>query len=178
MKIRMPPCCLHPRPGKKTRGEKKKEPTVLWESHWKGCGGEPARVPSSSVEDNGADRCWRKTIGQESKRTQIGTSVHVDKLKENRNDRKGRICILCFESACVLIEHTKGKMVILDYLRHLDRNAISRMFISLWTLTNNQTPLQSHLTALSIYFRHKRSCRRTCHNKILKPWLILPFFFH
>lgn len=45
----------------------------------------------------------------------------------------------------------------------------------LWQ-TNNQPPSKVINSIVNIG-RHTCSCRRTCHNTALKPWLILPFFF-
>lgn len=63
MRIRMPPCRLQPGPGKKDTRDKRNPPCC--ESPIEGAArSKPARVPSSSAEDNGADRCWRKTTGR------------------------------------------------------------------------------------------------------------------
>lgn len=44
----------------------------------------------------------------------------------------------------------------------------------LWQTTN--PPPKSFNSIVNIC-RHTCSCRRTCHNTALKPWLIFPFFF-
>lgn len=78
---RMLPCWLPPNLVRKTQGTK--APALLGEHHWKGRRSMCAWVYLSSGEDNGADRCWRRTY----KRT---GPENVDGLESGGGVRAGR----------------------------------------------------------------------------------------
>lgn len=103
---------------------------------------------------------------------------------------RGRICILCFELACVLIKHTKGASKEMSINGNIGLLNTSGHTSAIWTHFSYQqnvylfmnsdkqpNPPPKSFTSIVNICRHTCSCRRTCHNKILKPWLILPFFF-
>lgn len=87
MRIWMPPCCLHPRPVKKG-ARNKSNPPCCERAIEKVAGASLHGFPCPQRGTMGLTGVTAGQLEGESKRTRMGTSVHVDKRKDKRDNRK------------------------------------------------------------------------------------------